>query len=70
MYRSNELVNCRLLGGARPAEPAVQGNERAAGARDAPVIPSAGVGAIISVVRSSGLQGANTTMVFARSNGA
>ena len=35
MYRSNELVNCRLPGGARPAEPAVQGNERTAGARDA-----------------------------------
>jgi hypothetical protein len=70
MYRSNELVNCRLLGGARPAEQAVQRNERGAGAGDAPVVPSAGVGANISAVRSSGLRGANTTMVFAQPNGA
>jgi hypothetical protein len=67
MYRSNELVSCRLLGGAQPAEQAVQRDERAAGAGDAPVVPSAGVGAIISAVRSSGLRGANTSMVFARS---
>jgi hypothetical protein len=70
MYRSNELVDCRLFGRAWPAEQAVQRNERAAGAGDAPVIPSAGVGANIRVMRSSGLRGANTTMVFAWPTGA
>lgn len=64
------MVYCRLHGGARPAEQAVQRKERAAGARDAPVVPSAGVGARISAVRSSGLRGASHSVVFARSTGA
>jgi hypothetical protein len=70
MYRSNEVVNCRLHGGATPAEQAVQRTERGAGASDAPVISSARVGANVHAVRSSGLQGPNTALVFARPNGA
>ena len=68
--RSNELVNSRLHGGARPAEQAVPWNEREAGAGDAPVISAAGAGAHVIAVHSSGLRRANTTVVFARSNGA
>lgn len=70
IYRSDELVNCRLLGGAQPAEQAVQRNQWAAGAGDAPVIPSTGVGAHFSAVCSGGLWRPNTTMVFAWSTGA
>jgi hypothetical protein len=67
--RSNELVNSRLHGGARPAEQTVPGNEWEAGAGDAPVISAAGARANISAVHNSGLGGANTTMVFAGSIG-
>src|ERR1700687_378762 len=58
--RSNELVDSRLHGGARPAEQAVSRNERAAGAGDAPVISTAGTGAYLIAMHSSGLRGANT----------